>query len=304
MIYAIIELGAASIRLSLYKFENDKIILVLSKKSSAGLVGYIESGYLVQKGIQKACSVLNDFKDILYYFEGAVSYVFAEAALSSAVNIEDVMRQLEENTGFRIELLSGEDQAQLGYLGCAHLITMDSGLFVDVGGGSTELVLFDSENILKALSIPYGSLTMSLKHIKGITPHKSNILNIKHELKRELKRTKLFDIHEKYDICASGGTARTARKLYNDIYDLPLENNIMEFEKFSNIVVKFNEERRDIIRRLKQLAPDRIHTIIPGIVVLQMIAGLCQSAFIIVSNYGSTEGYLLKKVLRNDINEV
>lgn len=296
MVYGIIDIGANSIRLCLYKCEGNKINLVLSKKSTVGLIGYIESGALLQKGIQKACSVLNNFNEVILYLNIEHTYVIATASLGNITNFNEVIGQIQENTGFQINLLSGEEEAKLGYLGSSMIITMDSGLYVDISGGSTALVPFANGSIINALSIPYGSLNMSMKYVKGITPHKANILNIKHELRRELKRTKLFELNAHYDICAAGGTARAARKLYNDIYDLPLDNNVMKIDGFTDIITKYNEERRDIVNRLKQLTPDRLHTVISGIVILQTIAVMSESKFIIVSDYGLREGYLQKIV--------
>jgi exopolyphosphatase/guanosine-5'-triphosphate,3'-diphosphate pyrophosphatase len=297
MIYAIIDIGANSIRLTVYKCEVNEIKLILEKKSTAGLIGYIEEGELLQKGIQKACSVLNNFDDILTYLDIKQPHVIATASLGNIINIEEVIRQVQEKTGFRISLLSGEEEAKLGYFGAMQRIDMNSGLYVDIGGGSTELVTFVNRNIIRALSIPYGSLNMSMKYVKGITPHKTNILEMKHELKRGLKKTKLFGLNEQNDICVTGGTARAARKLYNDIYDLPEDNYVMRVDSFSNIITKYNEERRDIIKRMKQLAPDRIHTAIPGFVILQTLAVICQSGLIMVSDYGLREGYLEKIIL-------
>ncbi|SHI16946.1 exopolyphosphatase / guanosine-5'-triphosphate,3'-diphosphate pyrophosphatase [Sporobacter termitidis DSM 10068] len=297
MIHGIIDIGANSIRLTLYEVDNGDIRLILSKKSVAGLAGYVESDILQPKGIQKACDVLNNFKDVLSSFGIGQVDVFATASLRNIANSQAATGEIEARTGLPIRLLSGEEEARLGYLGASRSAAMSSGLFADIGGGSTELVTFENGAVLRALSLPYGSLNLSLKYVKGITPHKSNILSMKQELRRELKRTKLFDLSGRLDLCASGGTARAARKIYNDIYELPGDNDILEFEKFSGILVKYNDERRDITRRLKQLVPDRIHTIIPGIVILQTLGTMCQSQFISVVATGIREGYLVEHVL-------
>ncbi len=298
--YAIIDLGANSIRLSLFQYRNEEIKLILSKKSIAGLAGYVESGALSPKGIQKACSVLNNFKDVLCQLGIEHINVFATASLRNIINSTDAVGAIQEATGFGVHLLTGEEEARLGYCGAAQSSAVDTGLFVDIGGGSTELVTFEHGVIARALSIPFGSLNLSLKYVKGIMPHKSSILSIKQEMRRELKRTKLFDIGEHFDLCAAGGTARAARKIYNDVYDMPNDNYILAYENFSGILTKYNEDRRDMTRRIKQLTPDRLHTVIPGIVILHTIASISQSQIITVVASGIREGYLREHVLNAD----
>ena len=297
MIYGIIDIGANSIRLTLYQVQDGDIKLVLSKKSVAGLAGYVEAGALSQKGIHKACSVLENFNDVVMHLKIDRINVFATASLRNITNSEDAVRDIRQAAGRPIHLLSGEDEARLGYLGATRTAAMDSGLFVDIGGGSTELVSIEEGRAARALSLPYGSLNLSLKYVRGVTPHKSNILSMKQELRRELKRIKLFDDERRADLCVSGGTGRAVRKIYNDLYELPEDNNILEFDRFSGILTKYNEERRDITRRIKQLTPDRLHTVIPGLVILHTIATLSQSQQLTVATTGVREGYLMKHVL-------
>jgi exopolyphosphatase / guanosine-5'-triphosphate,3'-diphosphate pyrophosphatase len=297
MFIGIIDIGANSVRLSIYTYENGMIKLILYKKSTIGLIGYVDSGKLTPKGIQKVCSVLIHFNEIHDNLRIDQTYAYASAALRNITNIKEVLEQFEETAGLNVNLLSGETEARLGFYGAAQAAVMKTGLFAVVGGGSTGLVTFENGEILKALSVPLGSLNLSLKYVKGITTHKTNIIYMKQELKRELKRTQLFNYGEQLDIFVTGGTAQAARKLYNDIYDLSFDNNVMQADKLSNMLTKYNEERRDIIQRIKLLTPDRIHTIIPGIVALQTIADMSGSRVILVSNYGVREGYLLKNVL-------
>ena len=73
-------------------------------------------------------------------------------------------------------------------------------------------------------------------------------------------------------ICGVGGTVRAAGKLYNDIFDLSSSNSIMESEKLSRMLVLYEINSRDFSRRILMITPDRIHTIIPGMILLNIIA--------------------------------
>jgi exopolyphosphatase/guanosine-5'-triphosphate,3'-diphosphate pyrophosphatase len=120
MICGIVDLGSNTIRLSIYKYENGRTELMLSKKSVAGLLGYVTNGVLNAKGIAKACSVLNNFKDILTHFHIENAFIFATASLRNISNAEEVLKAIKAFTGYDVDVLSGEDEAKLDFYGaCA-----------------------------------------------------------------------------------------------------------------------------------------------------------------------------------------
>ena len=186
MIYGIVDLGSNTIRLSIYKYEDKTMKLLLSKKSIAGLLGYIEDGALSPKGIAKACSVLRNFRDILDNFGICNYYVFATASLRSISNTDEVLNAITEASGFQVELLSGEEEATLDFYGATRTIDITSGLLIDIGGGSTELVCFEDRVISDAVSLPIGSLNLSLRHVRSVIPKEDAYKKIKQDVLCEL----------------------------------------------------------------------------------------------------------------------
>lgn len=296
MICGIVDLGSNTIRLSIYKHDDGVTKLLLSKKSIAGLLGYVENGLLNDKGVEKACSVLNNFKDILYNFGIDRTYVFATASLRNIGNTDEVLRSIREKTGYQIDLLSGEEEARLDFCGATHATMLDSGLLIDIGGGSTELVSFENRAVYSAVSIPLGSLNLSLKYVRSIIPDATAYKKIKQDVLCELKKNK-FSAAPGHAICGVGGTARAARKLYNDMYAEPPENMSLDVKKLCKILSAYKKDATRVMHRVMQLAPDRIHTVITGLIVLTTIAKEVGADRIVVSSYGVREGYLYHKVL-------
>jgi exopolyphosphatase/guanosine-5'-triphosphate,3'-diphosphate pyrophosphatase len=296
MICGIVDLGSNTIRLSIYKYENGRTELMLSKKSVAGLLGYVTNGVLNAKGIAKACSVLNNFKDILTHFHIENAFIFATASLRNISNAEEVLKAIKAFTGYDVDVLSGEDEAKLDFYGALRATTLLSGLLVDIGGGSTELVRFHNDNILDAVSMPVGSLNLSLKHAPAIVPDDSGLKNIRQDVLGQLGRLELNG--EKItDICGVGGTVRAARKIYNEMFDVPTDNMVMDTENLSQILSVYRKNSRKVLKKVIQLAPDRIHTVITGMVILATVSESFRASRIIVSTCGVREGYLQKKVL-------
>jgi exopolyphosphatase/guanosine-5'-triphosphate,3'-diphosphate pyrophosphatase len=272
--------------------------LLLSKKSVAGLLGYIKDGFLSQKGVSKVCSVLKNFRDILDNFEIGCYHVFATASLRSVSNTAEVLAAIRTCSGFEVELLSGEEEATLDFYGAVHATDLRTGLLVDIGGGSTELVGFSDGAILEAVSIPVGSLNLSLRHVRAVIPKDDAIKKIRQDVLAELKKLDGTVEHGKHrTICGVGGTVRAARKIYNDIFDIPPDNMVMETALFQKILSMYRKDSKEVMRRVMQLAPDRIHTVITGMIILSTVAKEFKADKIVVSTYGVREGYLYQKVL-------
>ncbi len=300
MICGIVDLGSNTIRLSIYMYENSRTTLLLSKKSVAGLLGYVTNGVMNAKGIAKACSVLNNFKDILTHFNIKDTFVFATASLRNISNSDEVLNAIKEFSGFDVDVLSGEDEAKLDFYGALQATKLPSGLLVDIGGGSTELVHFNEEEALSAVSMPVGSLSLSLKYAPEIVPDAAGIKSIRQDVLAELDKLEQFTCKKQPDICGIGGTVRAARKIYNEIYDKSGENMVMDTDKLEKILSHYRKNSRKILKKVMQLAPDRIHTVITGLVILSTVSEAFGSDRIVVSTCGVREGYLLKKVLDGD----
>lgn len=300
--YGIIDIGSNTIRLSVYNTENNNIKPMFHKKNVAGLAGYIdEADNLSQKGIQKAADVLNEFKIILNNIEVKEVFVFATASLRNIKNTEKAVRIIEEQSGFNIQVLSGVEEATYDYFGATLKIPMTDGILVDIGGGSTELVFFRNGQIDRALSMPIGSLNLCSKFVSNLMPDKHEIKNIKKVVLDELKKINATDLlSDARIICGVGGTVRATCKLNNDIFELPSSNRQLNVENVKKILHLFNENKKEFLLKILQIAPDRLHTIIPGMVVLKTIAKFYNCEIITVSQYGVREGYLYQMLNKGE----
>ena len=96
---AIIDLGSNTVRLSVYNtFEDGSFELLFSKKEMAGLVGYIRRGELTRDGIEKACSTLKTFQNLLRLLEVTDLHVFANASLRNIINTDEALHLIYQKT--------------------------------------------------------------------------------------------------------------------------------------------------------------------------------------------------------------
>lgn len=140
---AIIDIGSNSMRLTVYEVAGETFKILFREKSMAGLAGYVEEGRLSPEGIARACSGLLEFRETLAALDITAVAVFATASLRNIFNTAEAVWAIQTATGFSVEVLSGTEEALLGYYGAGLEVHCTSGAFLDIGGGSTEVVVFD-----------------------------------------------------------------------------------------------------------------------------------------------------------------
>jgi exopolyphosphatase/guanosine-5'-triphosphate,3'-diphosphate pyrophosphatase len=258
MICGIVDMGANTVRLSIYKIEDKKVRLLINKKEMAGLSSYSENGAMSQKGIRKACSVIDDFKSILKNFGIDDFYVFATASLRNITNAEEVRSEIYRHTGVAVEILTGEEEARLDYVGAICMAGICDGVLVDIGGGSTEIIEIGHGAVLSVASMPVGSLNLYLKHVKELFPSDKKSGDIKLEVVQELKKLNELNKSGNMVLYGVGGTVRALAKLNNEIYDMPSDNNAIDVKNLDEIMKLFRKSNRVVLKTILQTAPDRV----------------------------------------------
>ena len=130
---AVIDIGSNSIRMSLYERQGQDIKRLLHQKRMTGLIGYVEDGVMPKEGLEVVCCVLADFEKILNNLHVEKAAVFSTASLRNIENTEEAVRYIEKQTGIKVDVISGEEEAMLDFVGVTSLLKQDSGLVVDIG---------------------------------------------------------------------------------------------------------------------------------------------------------------------------
>lgn len=63
------------------------------------------------------------------------------------------------------------------------------------------------------------------------------------------------------------------------------------------LLEEFKDEEKQILNKILRVAPDRVHTLIPGMIILDTVCRYCGCDEIVMSSFGVREGYLYKKVV-------
>ena len=297
MNFGVIDVGANSVRMNVYQYENKGFDILFSKKKTLGIVSYINDGKMSEKGIQILCRCLHDFQLTLSHLHIASLHVFATVPLRNIKNTTVVLQKIFERTGIRVHVLSGEDEGRLSFEGASIYSKLQKGLFLDVGGGSTEIVSFQDCQMHNVYSISSGSLSLFRTYVSEILPNEKQQKEIIEAMLRELKEKDPNKEYASEIMLAAGGSARACAALLKDLHMIESTKEEIPCEKLQELITYLNRE--DAIRIILRCEPERIHTFFPGLLILYSTANYYGCKKMQISKYGVREGYVLKKILPN-----
>ena len=285
--YGIIDIGSNTIRLMLYNITGGTIQPMLNKKFTAGLAGYVKKGRMTDKGIGKTVEILDEFRRILEYVQVKELFCIATASLRNIDNAEEVCAAVKDRCGFDIHILSGEEEAVYDYYGAMQSVDEPGGLVIDIGGGSTEFVFYEEMRITASSSIPLGSLTAYSSFVKNILPTEKEEKAITAAVLSALEAVP--GVGTPAVICGVGGSIRAAVKVYQELFGETLPKKRIPIDK---LLLIRTVKQELLAKAVLKAAPERIHTFIPGLLILSTIAEKWNIAEITVSTSGVKEGYL------------
>ncbi len=297
MTYGVIDVGSNTIRLCIYDVIDGKIRSLFNNKTTAGLIGYVSEGEMSARGIKKACDVLNTYKEMVTHTQIEKLFVFATASLRNISNTDEALQTIYEETGLRVDVLTGYEEATLDFMGAAAAMELDKGIMVDIGGGSTEILVYDRGQIQDAASMRFGSLSLYRKYVSKLFPREKEEEAIREKVTSELKKIKFLKDRKFDTLLGIGGTIRAVKNMNNDMFGLPRQNDSIPGRKLPILLQEFQDEEKSTLKKVLDVAPDRIHTLIPGMLILDSICSSFSCENILVSSYGVREGYLYKKVI-------
>lgn len=117
-------------------------------KTSLRLVELInDDGAIDERGVKKLSKAVGEAAELAGTLGCSEVMPFATSAVRSAANSDEVLDRVEEETGVRLRILSGEDEARLTFLAVRRWFGWSAGriLLFDIGGGSLEIAAGDED---------------------------------------------------------------------------------------------------------------------------------------------------------------
>ena len=170
---AIIDIGSNSARLVIsHIYKSGSYNMVFNQKEMLRLAQKTEGdGLLSKEAFDSTLQVMQSFAYMCRQYKTDKIIAVATAAIRNARNGSQLAKEVFEKTGIRLHIISGNMEAQLSYLGVINTLPMKDGIVFDLGGGSTEQILFRNRKLVESVSIPLGAVnTTDVFHIRYTMP--------------------------------------------------------------------------------------------------------------------------------------
>jgi len=289
MLYPVIDIGSNTVKLAV--LDEEKIfssVPVLFKAVPLNLRSKIENGILSDTAVKELGELMVTFRDMAARLTSTPPVAFATASLRGVENAEDVLVHVLRVSGIEVEIVSGEDEAYYSFLGARGSHRVRSGVVVDLGGGSTEILAFRGDRVEKAVSLPFGCLTLF---------HRFFERNDQYELCCDyILRTvrAMAPAIPGNSILLTGGSAKAVLKYKNFLEDkrtFTLGTRQMRAVR-KHYKVGGEKERERIASVLK----DRFRLIPPAVAVFLQITRYYKKEQVTVCRGGVREGYLYHRL--------
>ena len=168
--YAAVDLGSNSFRLHVGRHDGDAIRVLKSMREPIRLAAGLDAdGNLTDAAMQAALACLTNFRLALAAYPLEAVRVVATSTMRVAHNAALFLPAAELAIGYPIEIISGEEEGRLIYMGVANSLAEpdERRLVMDIGGGSTELILGQGQEIERVESFGLGTVKQSLSFFVG-----------------------------------------------------------------------------------------------------------------------------------------
>lgn len=301
---AIIDIGSNTIRLVLYQYNNEEGLRELGNiKTVARLRTYLQpSGEMSDEGIQVLSETLLTFKAMLEDFEVTDVIAAATAAIRQATNRDKIIEEMKERTGIQIQLLSEEEEAYFGYVAVAYSMGTKSAVTIDIGGGSTEITLFENKEIQQSHSFPFGTVSLKQRFVKGEIINSSEKKELLAFVKEQFQ-TLPWIKNVALPIIAIGGSARNIAQIHQQKHDYPIASvhgYEMTKENLDDLSLFLGQLSFQELKQLDGLSSDRADIIVPALEVFRILMEVVGSETFQLTKRGLREGLIIQRILQTD----
>ena len=237
-----------------------------------------KNGVILNQKITLLTNAILSFKYIMKV-HGVKDYqIYATSALRESKNSKEVISIVKKKTGLNIELITGLKEAKIISKGNS-LEQIDFNktfIYVDVGGGSTELSILRKGEDKISKSFKIGTVRLLNNLVDD-----SILLEIKHWLKSNI------DSDDKIKLFATGGNINKIQSMTGSKSGKPI--SYLSIKDLSNILIEFNYQERMV---KFDLNPDRADVIIPALKIFRSTMEFVKANKIFVPKVGLVDGMI------------
>jgi exopolyphosphatase / guanosine-5'-triphosphate,3'-diphosphate pyrophosphatase len=187
---AVVDIGTNSTRLLIGDVEETGVVEVERRTTVTNMGrGVDHSGLICTDAVDDVCTVIGDYKARYEEMGAERVSAIATSAVRDAVNGDAFIAELRERFGLDARLLTGDEEANLTYLGAtSHRPAGDATLVFDIGGGSTELIVGSGKKVGFHTSLQAGTIRQSERHLTRDPPDPHELEDLAADIRNQIDR--------------------------------------------------------------------------------------------------------------------
>lgn len=270
---AVIDVGSNSTRLLVADVDGGVSVVERYSRVTRLGRGVDLSGQLSDEAIEAACAAIADYVEICKEANAEQVVAIATSAVRDASNGDAFVAELRERFALSARLLDGEEEARLTYRGAtAEQPPTTPTLVIDIGGGSTEMIVGIGEQVAFHDSLQAGVVRHTERHISGDPPTASELEALAGDVRALIEAAlKGHDGARASSGIAVAGTptSLSAIELELEPYDpARVHGHVLSLETIQRLLSRLASAPLDERAAIPGLHPDRAPTIIAGGVIL------------------------------------
>jgi exopolyphosphatase/guanosine-5'-triphosphate,3'-diphosphate pyrophosphatase len=295
---AAIDCGTNSIRLLISRVDADGTLTEITRRMIIVRLGegVDATGKFSEAALTRVFAACDEYAELIKMHEVTKVRFIATSASRDVSNREEFAQGVKARIGCELEVISGDEEAQLSFAGATFALAKEFPgpyLVIDIGGGSTEFVLGDDKPEF-ARSVNIGCVRMTERHLSEDPPSAESILAATKDIEDAISlAAEVVPLEKAVTVIGLAGSVTTvaAMALGLDKYDRDaIHGSVISVESIHRTAEKFLSKTREKRAALPYMHPGRVDVIGAGALVLDRIAQRLQVESIVVSEQDILDG--------------
>jgi exopolyphosphatase / guanosine-5'-triphosphate,3'-diphosphate pyrophosphatase len=273
-----------------------------SHKEPLRLTEHLENGEVTKSGIKALTTFVADAV-VVAEDKGAQDMLgFATSAVRDAGNCDAVLDHVAAETGVRIAVLPGEDEARLTFLAVRRWFGWSAGRLAvfDIGGGSLEIAGGADEEPDVAWSLPIGAARLAREHFGDGNPGTQGVRELRKKIRADIARDAghLLRVGPPDMAAATSKTFRSLARICGaaSSEEGPLVERVLTHRDLRQWIPRLVDTSPDDLAELPGVSSSRAHQIVPGALVAEAVMDIFDLAELQICPWALREGVILERL--------
>ena len=310
---ALFDIGTNSIKFLIAEITSASNIrkLFFSRTTTRLGAGIERDGKISHQALDRTLQAIAVFQEEVRKYSCGQTFAFATHVLRTAPNASTVVAMIERQTGMRLRILTGGEEAFYAFTSARNRVTLRKPhtILIDIGGGSTEFVFAYRFKMQDAHSLPLGAIQLTETFLKSDPVAAKEYSAMQNYIEQTVSRSRIVSSFSRaggatLDLVISGGAIWTLAQM------------IYHAEGYSQHSTLFNKIKRHQLQsflhrclsltvdermQIEGLEPDRADIIVAGLAIVDYFMRATNKRVLIANEGGVREG-VLQAIIENDFS--